>query len=260
MKNKLERMVVLTANRPRHQYYAQTLYDSFNSVAGVFIEDKKVQEKVRDSLDETSPIVKNHLDDFKEKEKEFFGIKLDIPSSKLHYTVNINQVAREIKEIEPDIITVFGTTLIKEPLISACSKIVNLHLGLSPYYRGNGTNLFCFYNKELEYIGATVHFLDKKIDGGMIISQVRPDIDTGKDTINTINCKAIKRGIEEVVRVVEILQDRAKVLSHKQNLSIGRVYKSEDFTEEVCKTAYENVEKGLIGNYKPKEVRIYTLK
>ena len=38
------------------------------------------------------------------------------------------------------------------------SKIINAHLGLSPYYRGSGTNIFPFVNKEIEYVGVTYVF------------------------------------------------------------------------------------------------------
>ena len=38
---------------------------------------------------------------------------------------------------------VYGTTIIKGDLIRIFEKrIINLHLGLSPYYRGAGTNFF----------------------------------------------------------------------------------------------------------------------
>jgi methionyl-tRNA formyltransferase len=260
MKNKLEKVVILTANRPRHLYYAQTLYESLDNVLGVFLEDKKVQEKVRDTLSEKSEFVKKHLDDFSKKEKAFFQVNLNIPKEKLFYSHDINKDSEKINNLNPDIVTVFGTTLLKEPLIGDHKTIVNLHLGLSPYYRGNGTNLFAFYNNEPEYIGATIHFLNKKIDAGRIISQVRPDIDPLEDTINTVNCKAIKKGIEEVIRVVRRIQEKGKVPSYIQDTKIGRIYYNRDFTEEVCKKAYKNVAKGLILNYKPKKVEIYSLK
>ena len=55
-------------------------------------------------------------------------------------------------------------------------KILNLHLGLSPYYRGGGTNYFPFVNNEPEYAGSTFMYLDEGIDTGEIIHQIRPVI------------------------------------------------------------------------------------
>ena len=46
-----------------------------------------------------------------------------------------------------------------------------MHLGLSPYYRGSGTNLFPFVNNEIQYVGATFMLLDRTIDNGRIIHQ-----------------------------------------------------------------------------------------
>ena len=54
------------------------------------------------------------------------------------------------------------------------NKILNLHLGLSPYYRGAGTNYFPFVNNEPEYVGSTFMYLDEGIDTGEIIHQIRP--------------------------------------------------------------------------------------
>ena len=75
----------------------------------------------------------------------------------------------------PDVVLVFGTGILREPLLSAFDgRIINIHLGLSPYYRGAGTNFWPLVNREPEYVGATIHYLDAGIDTGPIISHARP--------------------------------------------------------------------------------------
>ena len=67
----------------------------------------------------------------------------------------------------PDVVLVFGTGLLKPPLIDAVpGRILNIHLGLSPYYRGAGTNFWPLVNGEPEYCGATIHYLDAGVDTG----------------------------------------------------------------------------------------------
>ena len=52
-----------------------------------------------------------------------------------------------VKKINPDLILVYGTSIIKGAIIEQFrNKILNVHLGLSPYYRGSGTNYFPFFN------------------------------------------------------------------------------------------------------------------
>ena len=56
---------------------------------------------------------------------------------------------------------------------------MNIHLGLSPYYRGAGTNFWPLVNGEPEYCGATIHILDGGVDTGPVIAHVRPEIAAG---------------------------------------------------------------------------------
>ena len=75
---------------------------------------------------------------------------------------------------------VFGTGLLKRPLLDAfAGRLLNIHLGLSPYYRGAGTNFWPLVNREPEFCGATIHFLDEGVDTGPIIAHVRPAIRSG---------------------------------------------------------------------------------
>ena len=56
------------------------------------------------------------------------------------------------------------------------NKIINVHAGLIPYYRGTGCNVWTFYNKKLEYTGMTVHFVNERIDDGKIICQEQSNL------------------------------------------------------------------------------------
>ena len=56
------------------------------------------------------------------------------------------------------------------------NKILNIHLGLSPFYRGQATNYWAFVNNEIQFIGATFHKIDGGIDTGPIIHQIRPKV------------------------------------------------------------------------------------
>ena len=89
-------------------------------------------------------------------------------------------VIEAMRRVRPDVVLVFGTGLLKRPLIDAFpGRILNIHLGLSPYYRGAGTNFWPLVNGEPEYCGATIHFLDVGVDTGPIIAHVRPAIRRG---------------------------------------------------------------------------------
>jgi hypothetical protein len=49
--------------------------------------------------------------------------------------------------MSPDLIISYGCSIIKRPLIEYFDKkFINIHLGLSPYYKEGGTNFWPFVN------------------------------------------------------------------------------------------------------------------
>jgi len=94
---------------------------------------------------------------------------------------DINSKETEIftRELQPDLIVVSGTALIKEPLLSipVSIGIINLHTGLSPYVKGgpNCTN-WCIANNTFQLVGNTIMWLNAGIDAGNIIVTETVDI------------------------------------------------------------------------------------
>jgi methionyl-tRNA formyltransferase len=102
----------------------------------------------------------------------------DVPTIKVE-GIN-NHLAKSFTDnIQPDLILVSGTALIKEPLISTLASIgiINLHTGLSPYVKGgpNCTN-WCIANNTFHFVGNTIMWLNAGIDTGNIITTEQVDI------------------------------------------------------------------------------------
>jgi folate-dependent phosphoribosylglycinamide formyltransferase PurN len=51
------------------------------------------------------------------------------------------------------------------------SKFVNIHVGITPKYRGVHGTYWALVNNDVENSGVTVHFVDEGIDTGNIINQ-----------------------------------------------------------------------------------------
>ena len=73
-----------------------------------------------------------------------------------------------------DTVIVFGSGLIRDPLLAACieCRAVNLHAGISPFYRGNSCNFWAAYDGHPEYVGMTIHRLSAGVDAGDILEVV----------------------------------------------------------------------------------------
>ncbi len=94
--------------------------------------------------------------------------------------INHPDVVRLARELQPDLICVFGTSLIRGELLQQGRLgIINLHGGLSPEYRGADCTFWALYNGEPEKVGCTLHYIDAGIDTGRLIAHVSPAVSAG---------------------------------------------------------------------------------
>ena len=162
--------------------------------------------------------------------------------------VDANTRERErMRALAPDVVLVFGTSLLKQPLIDAfAGRIINLHLGLSPYYRGAGTNFWPLVNGEPEYCGATIHFLDAGVDTGPIIAHARPAVAVG-DGPHDVGNKTIIAAVEALADAA--IAHAAAPLAGVEQWEGGRVYRRADFSAAAVRQLTSNVERGMIDDY-----------
>lgn len=113
--------------------------------------------------------------------------KLDRPDLVREFPhINHPDVVALARDLKPDLICVFGTSLIRGDLLKEGRLgIANLHGGLSPEYRGADCTFWALYNGEPEKIGCTLHWIDAGIDTGGLIAHVSPAIqpDDGELTL-----------------------------------------------------------------------------
>jgi methionyl-tRNA formyltransferase len=91
--------------------------------------------------------------------------------------INHPDVVSLAQELQPDLIAVFGTSLIRGELLRLGRLgIANLHGGLSPEYRGADCTFWALYNREPHKVGCTLHWIDAGIDTGGLIAHVSPKV------------------------------------------------------------------------------------
>ncbi len=143
----------------------------------------------------------------------------------------------------------FVCSIFRSYLLSVFTGLlINFHLGLSPYYRGSGTNFRPFVNNELQFIGSTFMHINEGIDTGAIIHQIRARIYHG-DNIHQIGNRLIKDAFQECIRIIQYFSQLQPV--RQPNLLTGqeRYYRKKDFTEDKLEKAYEHLANGAIAQY-----------
>jgi hypothetical protein len=184
------KIVIWCGNAANQKALANKIAEKFD-VAGIVI-DTHSGKKIKKNLFQLPSIFWDHfrfrtiINAWKNLMKYYdneFPNWPDLPHLKVS---NINDKETETfsNQLQPDLIIVSGTSLIKEPLIStpASIGIINLHTGLSPYVKGgpNCTN-WCIANNSFHLVGNTIMWLNAGIDAGNIITTETVDI---KNAVN----------------------------------------------------------------------------
>ena len=243
------KIAVLTSNQIRHKFVANSLIP--------FVDDMLVvsESKPHDSnsVNNSDSLIQKHFRQRFETEKNFFPNN-DFFESKtiplLHKELNLEYTCETIKNFAPDLVIVFGSSIIKEEFFSyiPSTPIINLHLGLSPYYRGSGTNFWPLVNNELEFLGSTILHLDSGIDTGDIICHVVADL-SKDDNVHTIGCKIIKESSDCLKQIIKMISKGKELNRVKQWKVNEKYYTTRDFTKEVLLKYLTNLDNGMVEKF-----------
>ncbi|MCO6462371.1 MAG: hypothetical protein J5I59_13290 [Saprospiraceae bacterium] len=108
-------------------------------------------------------------------ENEFHLDDKTIQSDTLHYVENINEIdfSKVFKNENRAIIIINGTRIIsKKTLKKIPFPIINIHVGITPLFRGVHGGYWSLRTQRADLFGSTLHFVDKGIDTGNVIKQV----------------------------------------------------------------------------------------
>lgn len=140
--------------------------------------------------------------------------------------INHPDVVKLARDLRPDLICVFGTSLIRGDLLhEGRLGIVNLHGGLSPEYRGADCTFWALYNNEPDKIGCTLHYIDAGIDTGRLIAHISPEVGAG-DTELVLFWRAVRDSAAVYAEAVERIT-RGERLGVPQP-GKGRLYQVKD--------------------------------
>ncbi len=187
------------------------------------------------------------------KEAQFFFA--DKPPQLDHSSIRINvphinhpDVIKIIDKNKPDLILVFGTSILKgELLTKGRLGIINLHGGLSPEYRGSDCTFWALYNQEPDMVGCTLHYINEGIDTGNIIAHISPEI---KDTDNelTLFWRAVHNSVDILKELLDIME-KNKISGIPQSYK-GSLYQVKDRRLKNEKKLEALLKNGLLENLK----------
>lgn len=247
-------IVVLTGDEYRHRYFRMSLAKDprFRVLGSVCEGTQKSLATTTANNPNATPLERQHVEARTQAEHDFFdGFVEGMEDRSQPYRVvkgaiNDIEVIEHILGLQPDLLVCYGSSLIKGQLLEQFEgRFLNVHLGLSPYYRGSGTNIWPMINDELDMIGATFMHIDAGIDTGRIIHQIRAEILLG-DSPHSIGNRLIRKmtGV-----YADLIANFDRLHDEKQPQSEGRLYKIRDYDARACEAMYANLESGAIKRY-----------
>ncbi len=250
------KVAILTAGELRHEFFRKALnsFREFEVCCCIYESSKEDQFASAHVGKNLTTVEALHFEQRRQTEIDFFDLYVmsqPEPEHTLKVGKNAINMDRTLQDTliasAPDIVVSYGCSIIREPLISCYpGRFVNLHLGLSPYYRGSGTNFWPLVNREPEHVGVTFMQIDRGVDTGPILHQLRPEI-FAFDSVHTIGNRLIKAMAFELREVLIKLFEIKPIPQWK--VFNERVYRKKDFNQDAVDQMNENFASGMLVQY-----------
>ena len=242
---------ILTSDNHRHRFFCREI--ARNLKVNIIISEQKLfKPSSHASKAEEKEIITHHFNAREESERRFFSDAgfPDVPLLQVSpKEINTEKVLNTIKKAGVKLIIVYGCGIIGPKLINEYSyTLINMHLGLSPFYKGSGTNFWPIVNNEPQFCGATIHFIDQGIDTGSIISRVRA-MAAPSDSIHSFGNKIIQSGTRHLINLLSENDVSGLWKSSFQQSTGGVTYYRRDFDAKAIAKANQNIKNGLFKNY-----------
>lgn len=246
------RVLWLGGTHPRHLYYINEVRSQFPVCAAIVERrEQMIPDPPPGIGDHDRGNFVRHFANRDQAEKRFFGDqsmpdcpRLDVEPAGL----NSPESLEFIRAANADAVLIFGCGLVKEPLFSALPRAtLNLHLGLSPRYRGAATLFWPFYFLEPTFAGATFHRIVSEPDAGPIVHQTVPKLDPA-DTIHDVACKTVMSSALDAIELLKLYEKRGEWQARPQKAT-GKKFLVGDFRPEHLRVIYDLYQDDIVKHH-----------
>jgi methionyl-tRNA formyltransferase len=249
------RIVIFSGSHGRHFFLHSKIIDSFNVVGIVYMEREDVKPNPEISWNRNQKeLFEMHFEKRRKVEYEYFGnfgesIFNQIPKLEVsRFELNSEKTVNFLKSIEFDVTIVFGVDIIKDPVFSLLPYWkINIHLGLSPWYKGAATLFWPFYFLEPQLSGATIHLIAPKADAGDIIHHSIPQLKSGS-TLHEHSANVVIKASQDLIDILRKISAGKEIILHKQKQS-GKLFMESDFRPEHLELIYTFYKDGIIDKF-----------
>lgn len=232
------KITVFTSNQPRHIALVNRLASLSDTTYAILECNTVFPGKIQDFYQKTE-IMQRYFERVIEAEKTLYGeinfLKKNVKTLAIKSGDLSLLSSEQLKEaLSSDLYIVFGASYIKGWLIDylVSKKAINIHMGVSPYYRGSSCNFWTLYDNKPEYVGSTIHLLSKGLDSGPMLYHAIPRLENSSPFEFTMKAVEVaQRSLVERIANRQIFdfipqsQDKEKEIRYTRN---------SDFTDSVA--------------------------
>lgn len=239
------KITVFTSNQPRHISLIESLTYIADEVFAVQECNTVFPGKTEDFYHKTE-IMQNYFKQVIEAEKHVFGQPRFGPTKSRHLILKLGDLNKlEMEVLTPalnsDVYIVFGSSFIKGQL---CDFLVehqafNIHMGISPYYRGTDCNFWALYDGHPDYVGATIHMLSNGLDSGPMLFHALPKAKIADAfLLGMLAVKAAHQGLVHYLQTGEIWKMKPVIQDKNKEIRYSR---KQEFDDKVADEYLKNM-------------------
>jgi len=162
--------------------------------------------------------------------------------------INSQEIEELLRVMDIAAIVVFGTGIIRSDILALPCPIINLHWGYSPYYRGSYTCRWALHDGHPEAMAVTLHLLDRGIDSGDILAQLKPELD-GSESFDEIEQKVSLAGIKGLIPLIGHILNNCVPVAVRQETDPGHLFLVKHWNTKAQMQAQEKLNDGLVFDY-----------
>ncbi len=232
------KITLFTSNKHRHNFLINLLSKNCKELY-VIQETDTVFQGLNEGRYIKSPTIKNYFDKVNNAQKTFFA---NTYINNQNTNLNLFPLQRgdlnkcSIKYLndflKSDLYIVFGCSYIKGDIIKFLvkKKAINIHMGVSPFYRGSDCNFWALYDNNPHLVGSTIHLISEGLDSGPILYNAMSKIKTDPFAYSMSTVKSAFISLSEKIKNETIFD--IEPITQNKNLEL-RYSKKSEFVENI---------------------------
>ena len=238
------KITLFTSNNHRHNYLINLLSEISDKFY-VIQECSTIFPEIVPGHYQKSPIMKKYFENVSNAQFQLFGNSC-VNNKKKNINIlsiisgDLNQCSMNLLSdfLKSDVYIVFGSSYIKGELIDFLvkQKTINIHAGVSPYYRGTDCNFWALYDNNPHLVGTTIHLLSKGLDNGPILYHAMSNFKNNPFEYTMSTIKSAFHSIVERIKDGSIFTIKPEVQNKREEV---RYSKKDEFNEEIVKKYFE---------------------